>query len=77
LVSDLHGANAEAAATDIGHCALACVADVADGATTEVLVGFATDRTAKRDLLVDNPMIYGPPGPVGDDALEECARSSL
>jgi NAD(P)-dependent dehydrogenase (short-subunit alcohol dehydrogenase family) len=74
VVSDLDADKTEAMAAEIGHGALACVADVADAAAVEALVGFAMQRTGRLDLLVNNAGIGGPLGPVGDYALEEWHR---
>lgn len=71
VVSDLDAEKAEAAAAEIRHGALVCVADVADPPAVEALVGFATERTGKLDLMVNNAGIGGPLGPVGEYALED------
>jgi NAD(P)-dependent dehydrogenase (short-subunit alcohol dehydrogenase family) len=71
VVSDLDTAKTEAAAAEIGHGALACVADVAEASAVEALVGFATERTGQLDLMVNNAGIGGPLKPVGEYTLEE------
>lgn len=71
ILSDLDPDKTEAAAADVGHGALARVADVADAGAVEALVEFAMDRTGRLDLLVNNAGIGGPLGPVGAYALED------
>jgi len=70
ILSDLDADKTEAAAADIGHGALACVADVADPQAVEALVAFACDRTGRLDLMVNNAGIGGPLEPVGNYPLD-------
>jgi NAD(P)-dependent dehydrogenase (short-subunit alcohol dehydrogenase family) len=71
VVSDLDADKTEAAAAEIGHGALACAADVAEAAAVEALVAFATDKTGRLDMMVNNAGIGGPLAPVGEYTLED------
>lgn len=71
VLSDLDEDKTHAAAEGVGHGALACVADVADASAVEALVAFATARTGRLDMMVNNAGIGGPLEPVGNYPIEE------
>ena len=54
VVADLNHAGAERVAGEIGAAAVACKADVSQRADVDAMVGLATDRFGRLDIMVNN-----------------------
>ena len=54
VVADLNGSGAERVAGEIGAAAVACKADVSQRADVDAMVGLATDRFGRLDIMVNN-----------------------
>ena len=54
MVADLNGSGAERVAGEIGAAAVACKADVSQRADVDAMVGLATDRFGRLDIMVNN-----------------------
>lgn len=65
VLADLEHDKTEAAATAIGHGALAFVADVTKPDAVAALVAFAQEKTGALNLMVNNAGIGGPITPLG------------
>lgn len=65
VLADLEHDKTKAAATAIGHGALAFVADVTKPDTVAALVAFAQEKTGALNLMVNNAGIGGPITPLG------------
>ena len=70
VLADLDLAKAQAAASDIGHGALAFAVDVAQPDQVAAMVDFALAETGGLHLLVNNAGIGGPLEPVGNYPLD-------
>ncbi|MDG4648595.1 SDR family NAD(P)-dependent oxidoreductase [Roseibacterium sp. SDUM158017] len=70
IAADLDGKKTADAAERIGHGALATTADVAKPDEVEAMIAFATERTGRLDMLVNNAGIGGPMERTGDYPID-------